>query len=185
MYSEVDSLPFGIPTWPGASRESIVDSETGISEEGLVKIELDLSHEQAERLRAEAARHGAAPDRLLEALVGYLLELPAVDLGIFARHALRNAGEYSTGAPLSDLVSEPPSPAYGSSALAHRVTEERERVVVSFGGARAAALVPLEDLEILERIEDEIDLAAAREALAEVEAEGAVPWEQVKSELGL
>ena len=36
-----------------------------------------------------------------------------------------------------------------------------------------------------ERQEYEADLAEARAALAEIEVEGTVPWEQVKEELGL
>lgn len=40
-------------------------------------------------------------------------------------------------------------------------------------------------MELLERIEDAIDLAEAREALKEVEREGAVSWEEVKKKLGL
>ena len=48
--------------------------------------------------------------------------------------------------------------------------------------AEAARLgVPLDQL----LAEDEADLAAARDALAEVEVEGTIPWEQVKAELGL
>jgi hypothetical protein len=44
---------------------------------------------------------------------------------------------------------------------------------------------PLEDLSVLQRLEDEADLAEAREALAEIETEGTVAWEQVKADLGL
>ena len=154
-----------------------------------MKIELDLSHEQAERLRAEAARHSAAPDQLLEALVGYLLELPAVDLGIFARHALRDTGEAATR-----TRPKPPDRISWRSRRPRRT----ELPLWLIGSPRrgnawwSASETPVRRpwcrwriFEILERIEDEIDLAAAREALAEVEAEGAVPWEQVKAELGL
>jgi antitoxin Phd len=48
-----------------------------------------------------------------------------------------------------------------------------------------AAIVSIEDLAILQAIEDRRDSEAAREALAEIEERGTVPWEQVKAELGL
>ena len=57
------------------------------------------------------------------------------------------------------------------------------RVVVQSSGRDMAALVPLEDLEALERLEDEADVRAAREALAEPGPN--IPWEKVKADLGL
>ncbi len=42
-----------------------------------------------------------------------------------------------------------------------------------------------EDLAVLHRLEDQADLAEAGEALAEIEKEGTVSWEEVKAELGL
>jgi PHD/YefM family antitoxin component YafN of YafNO toxin-antitoxin module len=69
--------------------------------------------------------------------------------------------------------------------LVQRVAEKKERVVVSYEGREFGALVPLEDLAVLQRLEDQEDLAAARESLAEIEKEGTVSWEQVKAELGL
>lgn len=69
--------------------------------------------------------------------------------------------------------------------LVQRVAEQKERVVVTYEGREIGALVPLEDLAMLQRLEDQADLLEAREALAEIEKEGTVSWEQVKSELGL
>ena len=57
------------------------------------------------------------------------------------------------------------------------------RVVVQSKGRDVAALVPLEDLEALERLENEADLRAARDALAEPGPN--IPWEKVKEDLGL
>jgi len=48
-----------------------------------------------------------------------------------------------------------------------------------------AAIVSVEDLALLEAIENRRDLGDARRALAEVAEKGAIPWEQVKAELGL
>jgi len=47
------------------------------------------------------------------------------------------------------------------------------------------ALVPMDDLALLEKLEDEADVRAARAALAEIERTGEkpIPWEQVKAKL--
>ena len=69
--------------------------------------------------------------------------------------------------------------------LVHRVAEQKERVVVTYEGREVGALVPLEDLALLQEIEDRSDLAEAREALAEIEKEGTISWERVKADLKL
>ncbi len=50
------------------------------------------------------------------------------------------------------------------------------------GGKELAAVVPIEDVKLLEELEDRLDLEVAREALKE---EGTIAWEKVKAELGL
>lgn len=62
------------------------------------------------------------------------------------------------------------------------VVGEGERVVIERSGMAVAALVSLEDLETLRRLEDEADLAAYDAAKAE--GGEAVPYEQVRRELG-
>lgn len=69
--------------------------------------------------------------------------------------------------------------------ILNRVAYRGERVVIERRGKSVAVMVPIADLELLERLEDRIDLDVARAALAEVETEGAEPWEKVKAELGL
>jgi prevent-host-death family protein len=69
--------------------------------------------------------------------------------------------------------------------LVNRAAYGHERVVVARRGRPIAAIVPIEDLEFMERMEDELDLEAAREALADPENAVSIPWEQVKAELGL
>jgi prevent-host-death family protein len=64
----------------------------------------------------------------------------------------------------------------------NRVAYQGERVVLERRGKGVAALVSMEDLAALERLEDEADAKAARAALREP---GEIPWEQVKAELGL
>jgi len=57
-----------------------------------------------------------------------------------------------------------------------------ERIIVYRRKKPVAAIVPIEDLESLERIEDETDAKAVVKALKEP---GAIPWETVKKELNL
>lgn len=63
-----------------------------------------------------------------------------------------------------------------------RATSHGERVVLRRKGKEVAAVIPIEDLRLLESIEDETDLKAARRAKKE---KGSIPWEKLKSELGL
>lgn len=58
-----------------------------------------------------------------------------------------------------------------------RAQRNKERVVVTSRGKKVAAIVPVEDLELIEKLEDEIDLRAARAALAQ---KGSIPWEKLK-----
>ena len=65
----------------------------------------------------------------------------------------------------------------------NKVAYAGERVVLARRGKGIAALVSMEDLELLEHLEDQHDLAEARKALAEKGP--AIPWEQVKAKLSL
>ena len=69
--------------------------------------------------------------------------------------------------------------------LVNRAAYGHERVLVARRGRPVAAIVPIEDIELLEQVEDELDLEAAREALADPENAVPIPWEQVKADLGL
>jgi prevent-host-death family protein len=69
--------------------------------------------------------------------------------------------------------------------LVNRAAYRGERVMVARRGRPIAAIVPIEDVEFLERYEDEIDLRLAREELADPENAVRIPWEQVKRELDL
>jgi prevent-host-death family protein len=64
----------------------------------------------------------------------------------------------------------------------NRVAYQGERVILERRGKGVAALVSMDDLALLEKLEDESDVKAARAALKE---QGAIPFEQVKAELGL
>ncbi len=67
----------------------------------------------------------------------------------------------------------------------NRVSYGKERIVIRRHGKELAALVPIEDLRLLEELEDRMDLEEARTALAEAEADGTITWEKVKKDLGL
>jgi prevent-host-death family protein len=67
----------------------------------------------------------------------------------------------------------------------NRVAYRGERIIIERRGRDVAAVVPIDDLELLRALEDRIDLEAARTALAEVDQEGAVSWEELKTELRL
>jgi prevent-host-death family protein len=56
-----------------------------------------------------------------------------------------------------------------------------ERVLLHRHGKDVAAVVPIEDLQLLEALEDRMDLETARKALAEKGPR--VKWEQLKKEL--
>ncbi|OGQ80095.1 MAG: prevent-host-death family protein [Deltaproteobacteria bacterium RIFOXYA12_FULL_58_15] len=58
-----------------------------------------------------------------------------------------------------------------------------ERVVLTRNGKSVAAVVPIADLEALEDFEDRMDIKAAQEALNEPGPN--IPWEEVKTRLGL
>jgi prevent-host-death family protein len=67
----------------------------------------------------------------------------------------------------------------------NRVAYGRERVVLQRRGKEIAAVVPIEDLKLLEALEDRMDLADARAALAETKKKGAKSLQAVMKELGL
>jgi prevent-host-death family protein len=62
------------------------------------------------------------------------------------------------------------------------VARKGKRVVVTRGGKRFAALVPLDDFDFLEALEERMDIEDAKKALKEP---GSVSWKKVKADLGL
>jgi prevent-host-death family protein len=71
--------------------------------------------------------------------------------------------------------------------LLERAVEHKERQVLTRRGKPVAALVPIEDLNFLEAIEDRLDAEEFQRAKDEFERSGepAIPWAKVKAELGL
>jgi prevent-host-death family protein len=71
------------------------------------------------------------------------------------------------------------------SEIINRAAFGKERVTLTRRGKEIVAVVPIEDVKLLEVLEDKIDLEEARAALAEAKKKGTVSWEKLKKELGL
>lgn len=71
----------------------------------------------------------------------------------------------------------------GLAQLVERVRHRLERVCLTKHGRRVVAIVPIEDLELLEKLEDHLDLDAACAALAE--AGPRLDYARFRVELGL
>lgn len=69
--------------------------------------------------------------------------------------------------------------------LINRVAYARERIRLGRRGKTVAVIVPVEDADLLEALEDRMDLAAARRALREARGKKLITLEQVKARLGL
>ena len=71
------------------------------------------------------------------------------------------------------------------SDIINRAAFGKERVTLTRRGKEIVAVVPIEDVKLLEALEDKIDLEEARAALAESKKKGAVSWDKIKKELGI
>jgi prevent-host-death family protein len=68
------------------------------------------------------------------------------------------------------------------SDIVNRAAYGGERIILHRRKKPVAAVVPIADLELIEELEDEFDIKAARKALKEP---GTIPWETVKKKLRL
>ncbi len=68
------------------------------------------------------------------------------------------------------------------SDLLNRVALKKERFILTDRGRSLAAIIPMDELELLRKLEDRMDTEAAEKALEEP---GTIPWEDAKKELGL
>lgn len=77
---------------------------------------------------------------------------------------------------------------YTLSEAIKRAAYGKERVVVSRRGKELAAVIPIEDLRLLERLvreaEDRVDIEQAQAALEEAKRKGTIPLSVLKRELG-
>lgn len=71
------------------------------------------------------------------------------------------------------------------SNVVNRVAFGKERVILTRRGEELVALIPAEDVHLLEALENQIDLEDARAALKEANKKGTIPLEVLKKEIGL
>ena len=71
------------------------------------------------------------------------------------------------------------------SEIINRAAFGKERIILTRRGKEIVAVVPIEDVKLLEALEDRIDLEEARAALSESRKKGTVPWDKIKKDLGL
>jgi prevent-host-death family protein len=73
--------------------------------------------------------------------------------------------------------------------IVNRAAYGNERTIVSRRGKELAAVISIDELRLLERLEqqeiDRIDIEDARAALAEAEEKGTIPLEEARKLLGL
>jgi PHD/YefM family antitoxin component YafN of YafNO toxin-antitoxin module len=69
----------------------------------------------------------------------------------------------------------------------NRVVVDGERLVLRRNGRKVAAIIPIEDLKVLEAWEDRRDAEEAEKALKEFQESGqeAIPYEKIREKLGL
>ena len=69
----------------------------------------------------------------------------------------------------------------------NRVAYRGERIVLRRRGKDLAAIVPMEDLKLIQKVEDEIDVRDGKKALADMKRKGLKPiaYARVRERLGL
>jgi prevent-host-death family protein len=72
-------------------------------------------------------------------------------------------------------------------ATLNRVVYRHERIVLRRRGKDVAVIVPLDGLDVLEKVEDVLDAREARRILADMKRkrQRPIPYEQLRRELGL
>ena len=73
----------------------------------------------------------------------------------------------------------------GLADVVERVEGSKERLVITRRNKPVAALVPMEDAALLEKLEDDLDLLEAIQALEDYESNGGVSLRQLKADLAL
>ena len=73
----------------------------------------------------------------------------------------------------------------GLAELLNRVAYGKERLVITRHGREIAALVPVEDLQLANRLRRFVARKDVARALAEVDAGKSASWEKLRAELGL
>ncbi|KIC73222.1 Prevent-host-death family protein [Neochlamydia sp. EPS4] len=60
-----------------------------------------------------------------------------------------------------------------------------DRYVLTRNGKDVAAIVPIDDLEMLETLEDERDIEVAQRVDKDIKKHGTVKWKEIKRDFGL
>ena len=68
--------------------------------------------------------------------------------------------------------------------LINRVVHSKERVILTRRGQEIAAIIPLEDLMLLQEAQDRHDLREAIDALKEVRNVGTMTLDQLREDIG-
>ena len=71
------------------------------------------------------------------------------------------------------------------SELINQVVHNKEHVILTRRGKEIAAIIPLEDLALLQDLQNKHDLVQALDALKEAREKGSIPIEKVKEEIGI
>ncbi len=70
------------------------------------------------------------------------------------------------------------------SDLINRVSHNKECIIFTRRGKEIAAMIPMEDWQLLQTLQDKSDLQQAVEALQEARAQGTVTLDALKEEIG-
>jgi prevent-host-death family protein len=71
------------------------------------------------------------------------------------------------------------------SELINQVVHNKDHVILTRRGKEVAAIIPLEDLALLQDLQNKYDLQAALDALKEAREKGSISLEKVKEEIGI
>lgn len=69
------------------------------------------------------------------------------------------------------------------SEIINRSSYGKERIVLSRRGKDLAAIIPMEDLKLIEIIEDKLDLQDAEKAIKEAKLKGTISLDEFKKEI--
>ena len=73
----------------------------------------------------------------------------------------------------------------GLAELLNRVAYGKERLVITRHGREVAAIVPVEDLRLADRLRKFVARKDVARSLADLDAGRAAPWTKLREELGL
>jgi len=69
--------------------------------------------------------------------------------------------------------------------LVNRVAHGKERIILTRRGKEIAAIIPMEDLALLQSNQNQEDLTAAIDALKEARESGTILLDQLKEQMGV